>query len=44
MALQSPTEKLDLESKMNMLRSRKNELFEACMKTQARDLIRETSK
>lgn len=44
MALQSPKENLHLESKMNMLRSRKNELFEACMKTQACDLIRETSK
>ena len=44
MAVQSPTETLDLESKMNILRLRKNELFEACMKTQARDLIRETPK
>lgn len=42
--IQLPTENFSLESKMNILRSRKNELFEACMKSQARDLIRETSK
>lgn len=44
MVEQAPTNEIALESKMNVLRSRKNELFEACMKPQARDLIRETSK
>jgi uncharacterized protein (TIGR04255 family) len=44
MAMQTPASELNLESKMSILRSRKNELFEACMKKQARELIREASK
>jgi len=40
--IKKPPHELDLKGAMDTLRARKNELFEACMKSQARDLIRET--
>lgn len=41
-AINEPPGTCDIRSAMELLRARKNELFEACMKPQARDLIRET--
>ncbi len=32
----------EIEKAMQILRTKKNEFFEACMKSPARDLIRET--
>jgi uncharacterized protein (TIGR04255 family) len=36
-----PAKNFDIDRTMNILRNKKNALFEACMKKQARDLIRE---
>lgn len=36
-----PAKEFDIAKTMNILRNKKNSLFEACMKKQARDLIRE---
>jgi hypothetical protein len=41
-AINKPPDACDIQVAMGLLRARKNELFEACMKQQARDLIRET--
>jgi uncharacterized protein (TIGR04255 family) len=39
--INEPAEDFDIAETMNILRNKKNAIFEACMKKQARDLIRE---
>jgi uncharacterized protein (TIGR04255 family) len=41
-AINESPENFEIKSEMDVLRARKNQLFEACIKPQARDLIRET--